>query len=75
MTLMFSRSLYDPDALRETVAAYGELATWTITVDDHTIAVVCTDPSPEIPDLTDHFANHALHLSIANARRSSEGNL
>lgn len=73
MTLSFSRSLYDVGAVQQTVAAYSELATWTVTVDDHTVAVSCADPSPDIPDLTDHFANHALHLSIANTRRAAEG--
>ena len=73
MTLSFSRSLYDPDAVRQTAAAYAELATWTVTVGDHTVAVTCVEPTDEIPDLTDHFANHALHLTIANARRAAEG--
>ena len=73
MTLSFSRSLYDPDAIRQTVEAYAELARWSVTVDDNAIAVVCSDPSTDIPGLADHFANHALHLSIANARRAVEG--
>ena len=73
MTLSFSRSLYDADAIRETAAASAGLATWTVTVEQYTVSVVCTDPSPDIPDLPDHFANHALHLSIANTRRAAGG--
>ena len=73
MTLSFSRSLYDADAIRETAEAYAELATWTVIVEQYSVSVVCTDPNPDIADLSDHFANHALHLSIANTRRAAGG--
>jgi hypothetical protein len=72
MSLTFSRSLYSVDAIRETAEAYGELARWTVTVDDHSVLVTMEEPS-DIADLSDHFANHALHLTIASARRAIEG--
>lgn len=73
MTLQFSRSIYDADAVQATVAAFGELATWSVEIDEHGVTVHMTDPTPEIDDLADHFANHALHLTITSARRSAEG--
>jgi len=73
MTLHFSRSIYDADAVQQTVAAYAALGTFTVNVDDHSVVVELSNPSPDIPDLADHFANHVLHLSITTARRAIEG--
>lgn len=72
-TLHFSRSLYSPAAIRETAEAYGSLATWSVSEDEHTVTVTMTGATDEIDHLADHFANHALHLSIATVRRSAEG--
>jgi hypothetical protein len=73
MTLHFSLSIYDAASIEQTVAAYAELATFQVQVDAHTVSVEMTDMSPDIDDLADHFANHALHLSITTARRAVEG--
>jgi hypothetical protein len=73
MTLLFSRSLYNAHAIEQTVAAYEELASFTVKVDQYSVRVGISDPDPGIADLADHFANHALHLSITTARRAIEG--
>lgn len=73
MTLQFSRSLYDAGAIEQTVAAYAELATFAVRVDEYSVVVELSDPSAEIADLADHFCNHVLHLSITTSRRSIEG--
>ena len=73
MTLHFSRSLYDAAAIEQTVAAYAGLASFELRVDAHSVVVEVTDLSADIADLTDHFANHALHLSITATRRAIEG--
>jgi len=73
MTLQFSRSLYEQAAIEATVAAFSELATFTVQADEDGIKVEMTDASPDVDDLADHFANHALHLSITMTRRAAEG--
>ena len=78
MTLEFSTSLYREDAIREAAAVYGGLATISVNADGHFVSVTLTDVSPDLDsdtarDLADHFANHALHLSITSARRAVEG--
>ena len=73
MTLQFSRSLYNQAAIDATVEAFSELATFTVTVDEHGFVVEMSDVTPDIDDFEDHFANHALHLSITMTRRAAEG--
>lgn len=78
MTLDFSTSLYREDAIREAAAIYAGLATISVHADGHSVSVTLTNLSPDLDhdtatDLADHFANHALHLSITSARRAVEG--
>lgn len=73
MTLQFSRSLYDRAAVEATIEAFADLATWTVSEDDGGIKVEMRDPSGDIDDLADHFANHVLHASITLTRRSALG--
>ena len=73
MTLEFSRSLYGQAAIEASVEAFSELATFVVTADEHGFVVELRDITPDIEDLADHFANHALHLSITMTRRSAEG--
>jgi len=73
MTLQFSRSLYDVAAVEATVAAFAALATWSVSEDESGIKVEMRDPSGDIDDLADHFANHVLHTSITMTRRAALG--
>ena len=73
MTLQFSRSLYEQAAIEATVEAFSELASFAVTSYEHGFVVEIRDATPEIDDLSDHFANHALHLSITMTRRAAEG--
>ena len=73
MTLQFSRSLYEQAAIEATVEAFSELASFAVTSDEHGFVVEIRDATPEIDDLSDHFANHALPLSITMTRRAAEG--
>ena len=66
-TLEFSCSLYPQSAIEETATAYAELAEVEVEAQDSFVRVVLR-PKVEIDDLSDHFANHALHLSIVQSR-------
>jgi len=64
--LTFHRSLYSVPAVRAAAEAYAELAS-SIDVVEHEVEVVVTitDPDPDLPELVDAFANHALFETIA----------
>ena len=66
-TLEFSCSIYHQAAIEETAAAYSELADCDVEATEGSIRVKLS-PKTEIDDLADHFANHALHLSIVESR-------
>jgi hypothetical protein len=67
-TLHFSTSIYSAPAIEETAAAYAGLLECQIRESEGAIAVDLTPKVEDIDDLVDHFANHALHLSIVQHR-------
>ena len=67
----FSRSVYAASAVEAAVAAWSQLGRFTVEASADTLHVTVADPHPGVPDLLDHFANHALFLSIQDARRSA----
>ena len=69
----FSRSLYAPEAVREAIAAYAGLGRFSFEETEGELSVLIEDPHPDIQDLADHFANHALYATITMRRRSIEG--
>lgn len=71
--LDFSRSLYDLDAVQAAAAAYAELATFEVESTDSQVTVRVSDPHPGVPDLVDHFSNHALYATVTGRRRAAEG--
>lgn len=66
--LGFTRSLYTPEAVEAAARAYADLARVEVTVGDHEVVAVLHEPDTRVPDLADHFANHALHETIVRAR-------
>ena len=66
-TLEFSCSIYSQSAIEETVSAYAELMDCEVLATESSVRVKL-NPKTEIDDLSDHFANHALHLSIVESR-------
>ncbi len=67
--IVFSRSLYAPEAVRAAAAAYGELASFELQVSAEAIEVVITEPDESVADvLVDEFCNHALHETIVSLR-------
>jgi hypothetical protein len=67
----FSRSVYAVSAVEAAVAAWAQLGRFAVEAGPHTIHVVIEGAHPGVPDLLDHFANHALFLSIQEARRAA----
>ena len=71
--LDFSSSLYTPSAIYQTVAAYEAFVQCEVNAKkEGTIRVHFESPSDTIPDIVDHFANHALQLSIIERRESAQ---
>ena len=69
-TLEFSSSLYCQSAIEETAEAYASLLDCQIHVTTSGIQVLLEPKVEGMDDLMDHFANHALHLSIVQSRGS-----
>ncbi|MBW2525590.1 MAG: hypothetical protein JRI23_15510 [Deltaproteobacteria bacterium] len=65
----FSRALYLPEAVTAAAEAYEALGTFEVEVGDDEVAVVITDPDPDVaPVLVDEFCNHVLHETIVRLR-------
>jgi len=67
-TIEFSLSLYSEQAVTETVAAYDAFLDCDVEVGDSFVRVSLTPKVEGVDDLSDHFANHVLHLSIVANR-------
>jgi hypothetical protein len=70
--LSFSRSLYTPEAVREAVVAYQELARFELLEGGDYMRVVVSDPDPEVNDLLDEFCNHVLFETVKQFRAAKE---
>ena len=66
MVLRFHRSLYSEGAIAAAAVAYAELAeAIEVEAGEIEITVTFTAPDPEVPELLDAFANHALFETAA----------
>jgi hypothetical protein len=66
--IVFSRSLYAPEAVEAAAKAFGELAKIDVSIGED-IEVSLSDPDPDLADvLADELANHALALTVRQAR-------
>jgi hypothetical protein len=70
--LAFSRSLYTPEAVRDAVAAYQELARFEVLEGGDDVQVRVSDPDPEVNDLLDEFCNHVLFETVKQFRAVKE---
>lgn len=67
--IRFARSLYAREAIERTAAEFAELARIQVTEDNDSIDLVLEDPDPELAEvLADEIANHALFLTVRQAR-------
>lgn len=71
-TLSFSRSLYRVDAVEAAAAAYGPVAPVVVTVAGSDIVATFEPPLPDIDDLLDAFANHALYETVVRERAEQQ---
>ena len=68
-TIEFSRSLYDPEAIDEAVAAFGALATFAVVATEAHVRVTMSEPDPDVADvLVDELCNHALAHTVSRHR-------
>lgn len=74
-TLVFSRSLYRPDAVSAAAEAYGSVARIEVAIEGSSIVATIHDADPEVPaeELADSFCNHALHETILRHREELGG--
>ena len=67
--VLFSRSLYEPEAVRAAAEAYAELATIDVQLLGDDVQVDISKPDPDVQDvLIDEFCNHVLHETIVRSR-------
>ena len=69
--LHFSTSIYSAEAVDETVTAYAQLVECEVRRTETSVEVSLSPKLDGVDDLVDHFANHVLHLSIAQSRGAS----
>ena len=70
----FSRSLYDPAAVRDAVTAFDALASFEVVESETHLDVTITEPDTDLADvLADELCNHALANTIAMHREVSDG--
>lgn len=68
--LVFSRSLYSPEAVDESARAFAHLAKLEVKVHDDAVELSMSEPDPELSDvLLDEIANHVLAGTIARGRK------
>ena len=67
-SIEFSLSLYSQQAVLETVNAYEAFLDCDVEVNDSFVRVSLTPKVEGVEDLSDHFSNHVLHLSIVENR-------
>ncbi len=67
--LVFSRSLYRPEAVETAARTFGKLARIEVRLEEHQSVVLMEDPHPALADkLADELANHAHHHTIVAER-------
>ena len=67
--LLFSRSLYEPEAVEDAVRAFDALARFEVQLTADDIIVTISEPDAELADvLADELCNHALHQTVIRAR-------
>ena len=77
--IVFSRSIYLPDAVQRATQAYGSLAQFVVQTADHEIVVQISEVHPHfqerLEELLDAFCNHALFETIVQDRQENGGTL
>lgn len=74
--IVFSRSLYRPDAVEATAEAYASVATIRVTLENHAIVADVESVHPEVAgEFEDAFCNHALNETIVRHRADVGGEL
>jgi hypothetical protein len=75
-TIVFSRSLYRPDAVEATADAYKDVARILVTLEDHSIVANVEGINPDVAaEFEDAFCNHALNETIVRHRAEIGGSL
>lgn len=68
----FSRSLYEPDAIRAAIDAFADLARFELDDQGEDIVVRIAEADSEIAHLADEFANYAL-VETVTRRAAGQG--
>jgi phosphoribosylformylglycinamidine (FGAM) synthase PurS component len=67
--VLYSRSLYSPEAVEAAVQAFSHLAKLEVRMHEDAIELTMADPDPEVADeLLDELCNHVLAETIARSR-------
>lgn len=70
--VLFSRSLYAPEAVEASAQAFAHLAKLQVTIHDDAVELTMSEPDPELADvLLDEIANHVLAGTIARGRKQA----
>jgi hypothetical protein len=71
--LTFSRSLYEPDAVRAAVDAFAELARFEVDEQANEVFVRISEPDMEVAHcLADELANYALVETVVRRAKAAE---
>ena len=71
-TVVFSRSLYEPDAVSAAVDAFGELARFELAEGADDVRVLIAEPDPDVAHcLPDELGNYALVETVARRAKAS----
>ena len=73
--IVFSRSLYLPEAIEATAAKYEQVATASVTTNEYEVQVLIEADPGYGEELYDSFCNHALFETIVLSRRMLGGTL
>ena len=69
----FASTLYDDAAVEAAVEAYGHLAKFAMSKNDHAIVVEVSEPDERVADrLVDALCNHALYETVSRTRAAQE---
>jgi hypothetical protein len=73
--IVFSRSLYLPEAIEATAARFDQVATASISTNEYEVEVLIEADPGYGEELYDSFCNHALFETIVMSRRLLGGTL
>ena len=71
-SVSFSRSVYRVEAVRNAIAAYEGLATFTVAEESDDVHVTIAEPDPDVADvIKDEFSNHVLFGTVVAIRNEA----